>query len=412
MGVPDPVAFAGTERFEVRRRLGAGAMGIVYEAFDRTREMAVALKVMRSATPGSLFQFKQEVRALADIAHPNLVALHELHVDGVTWFITMELLDGCVDLASYVGRPVDDHRIRACLAQLAQGVAALHAAGRLHRDIKPSNIMVTAEPRVVLLDFGIIAEIATGDRARVGTPSYAAPEQAVGGAVPASDWYAVGVVLYELLTGALPFQGSSKAIMFDKGRYDPQPVLVRAPASPPDLAALCDALVRRDPAARPSGAEILRRLDVAPKPRAPMRPSVVDREGLFVGRDDALAVLRGVYDDVERGQGTVVHLRGASGIGKTTLLRSFVRSLDERGAVVLAGRCYPQESVPYKAVDSLVDALARYLGTLPEAEVDAVLPRDILLLAQVFPILGAVDAVTRARRRRVAVPEPHELRRR
>ena len=397
---PDPIAFAGTERFEIRRRLGAGAMGVVYEAYDRERAMAVALKVMRSAAPESLLRFKQELRALAGVAHPNLVALHELHAEGSTWFITMELLDGCVDLRTYVGG--DEHRLRACMAQLAQGVAALHAVDRLHRDIKPSNVLVTREPRVVLSDFGLIAREGAD---RAGTPAYAAPEQGRGEATPASDWYAVGVVLYELLTGVLPFQGSSRAIMFDKDRYDAQPVLVRKPDAPPDLAALCDALLRRDPAARPPANEVLRRLDVAQRPLSVPRRE----ESLFVGRDAAIAVLRDAFAEVERGRGAVVHVRGASGIGKSTLLSSFVRDVD---AIVLAGRCYPQESVPYKAVDSLVDALARYLGTLSVAEVDALLPRDILLLAQVFPVLASVDAVARAKRRRGVPSEQHEVRRR
>ncbi|MBA3463326.1 MAG: protein kinase [Deltaproteobacteria bacterium] len=400
MPAPDPIAFAGTQRFEVRRRLGAGAMGVVYEAFDRERAIPVALKVMRSAAPASLMRFKHELRALAGISHPNLVALHELHNDGATWFIAMELLDACVDLRTYVRE--DEHRLRASMAQLAQGLAALHAAERLHRDIKPSNVLVTREPRVVLSDFGLISREGAD---RLGTPAYAAPEQASGDATTASDWYAVGVVLYELLTGALPFQGSGKAIMFDKARYDAQPVLVRRPDAPADLAALCDALLRREPAARPTAGDVLRRLDVAH--RAVVQPK--RDQSMFVGRDDALLVLREAFAEAERGSGNVVYVRGTSGIGKTTLLASFVSDLD---AIVLAGRCYQQESVPYKALDSLVDALARHLGTLSPAEVDAVLPRDIVLLAQVFPVLAGVEAVARAKRRRGVPAELHELRRR
>ncbi|MBA3503551.1 MAG: AAA family ATPase [Deltaproteobacteria bacterium] len=130
---------------------------------------------------------------------------------------------------------------------------------------------------------------------------------------------------------------------------------------------------------------------------------------MFVGREDALAVLREALADAERGHGAVVHVRGTSGIGKSTLLASFLREVD---AIVLAGRCYPQESVPYKALDSLVDALARHLGALPPADVDIVLPRDILLLAQVFPVLAGIEGVARAKRRRGVPPEHHELRRR
>jgi hypothetical protein len=205
-------------------------------------------------------------------------------------------------------------------------VAALHAADRLHRDIKPSNVLVTEEPRVVLVDFGLIAEIGRADGALAGTPAYAAPEQAAGAAGPASDWYAVGVVLHELLTGGLPFVGSSRAILFDKQRAEPQPVLVRSPGAPPDLAALCDALLRREPRDRPTGAEVLRRLDVA-QPRLAAR-APVDPDALLVGRDDALATLRAAFADAERGRCTAVHVRGVSGIGKTALLRAFMRELE------------------------------------------------------------------------------------
>jgi len=401
------VTFAGTERFQIRRRIGAGAMGIVYEAFDRERRMTVALKTMRTPTPDSLAALKQELRALADIAHPNLVTLHELHAAADTWFVTMELIDG-VDLLTYVDH--DEARLRGTLGQLAQAIFALHEAGRLHRDIKPSNVLVTAQGRVVLLDFGAIAQVGANDRVRFGTPAYAAPEQARGEMQPASDWYALGVVMYQLLTGALPFTGSSRAIMYDKARYMAQPVRAREPDAPIDLASLCDALLRRDPEDRPTGEDVLHRLQVAPRRRW---PRATDRDGVLVGREDALAVLRAAFADAERGRAGVVHVRGASGVGKSTLLDAFVRELArDSDAVVLASRCYPNDSVPYKAVDSLVDALARLLGSLPAADADAALPRDILLLAQVFPILLGVDAVARARRRRGPTPELHEVRRR
>lgn len=226
--------FTGTERFEIRRRLGAGGMGVVYEVYDRDRDAVVALKTLRRAAPESLYRFKNEFRALAGISHPNLVNLHELIVQDDAWFFTMELLGG-VDLLSYVrpGTPVpasegtgetlddapaptararlDEHRLRAAAAQLVQGVQALHASGRLHRDIKPSNILVTDEPRLVLLDFGVIAELGgpadAGDL--VGTPAYMAPEQARGERVDRrADFYGLGAIAYRALVGRPPVAGS------------------------------------------------------------------------------------------------------------------------------------------------------------------------------------------------------------
>ncbi|HTL33386.1 MAG TPA: AAA family ATPase [Kofleriaceae bacterium] len=397
-----PLAFAGTSRFEIRRRIGAGSMGIVYEAFDRERGMLVALKTMRSRTPESLVLLKQELRSLADVTHPNLVTLHELHVAGDTWFFTMELLTDGVPLMTHVGG--DLARLRAALAQLAQAIQAVHDAGQLHRDVKPSNVIVQ-NGRVVLLDFGVAS--AFGDRGRAGTPAYAAPEQTRGEACPASDWYAFGVVMYELLTGTLPFVGSSKAILYDKAHYEAPPVRVGWSDAPADLAALCDALLRRDPHERPTGDDVLAALHASQRRRWPRHSDAP----LLVGRDGALGTLRAALAEAERGRASLVHVRGASGVGKTTLLQTFLREASTR-CVVLASRCYPQESVPYKAVDSLVDALARFVSQLPAAEADAALPRDILLLAHVFPVLAAVDVIARAKRRRGPLPEAHELRRR
>lgn len=440
MSSPSSLAFEGTERFEVRRRIGAGAMGVVYAAFDRERGAEVALKTMTGTAPASLVRFKQEFRALAGISHPNLVALHELHVDDGVWFFTMELLEG-VDLLTYVRGPADGPRdepssltggngtrtlppgtnrgepdlprLRAAIAQLALGVQALHSANRLHRDIKPSNVMVTTEPRVVLLDFGIIAEVgaaaARGDV--VGTPAYMAPEQADGAASPASDWYALGVVLFELLTGSRPFAGSGRAMLFDKSRYDAQPVAALAPEAPDDLASLCDALLCREPSARPSATDILRRLHVAARPDRGQASRTAS--GSIVGRDRDLRQLDAALERAQQGHGSQVYLSGESGMGKTALAWSFLRrARDEHGAVIVNGRCYQQESVPYKAVDSLVDTLARFLAQLPDHEADALLPRDVVLLAKVFPVLKSVEAVAKARRRRGPLPEPHELRRR
>jgi len=201
-----PAEFGGTERFEIRRRLGAGGMGVVYAAYDRERNAQVAIKTLRSLSPDRIARFKSEFRAVQGLSHPNLVAMGELLEAGGQWFFTMELVDG-VDFARYVRpssddatavsatehtpRPqiaaLDEPRLRDAACQLARGLAALHAAGMIHRDVKPSNVRVTPEGRVVLLDFGLIRDarsVDSTDADMVGTVAYMAPEQAWGGGGP------------------------------------------------------------------------------------------------------------------------------------------------------------------------------------------------------------------------------------
>ena len=460
--------FLGTDRFEIRRRLGAGSMGVVYRAFDRERQTEVALKTLTRVDATSIYRFKREFRSLADVVHPNLVALYDLFAEGDLWFFTMEFVEG-EDLLSHVhGSPyrtfaptprptprltpepgsdprgsagdrasqpqayglemlfptpvADEDRLRQVLLQVANGLKAVHAAGKLHRDLKPDNVLVTREGRAVVLDFGIMTErVASGHSTLepdvMGTPAYMAPEQAAGKIVDeASDWYAFGALLYEALTGTLPFDGTYLQIMQQKQVEDPVPPLQVVYGVPEDLDALCMQLLQRDPRMRPTGAAVERALREhraasvrpgSPPTHPPEAPAP------FVGRAGELVALQHALEATDRGQPVAAFVRGPSGIGKTTLVQEFVRQLHAtRETVVLRGRCYERERVPFKAFDNLVDSLSRYLKRLPAVEAGETLPRDIFALSQLFPVLARVDAVAQARRREPPPLEPHELRRR
>ena len=177
-------------------------------------------------------------------------------------FFTMELVEG-VDFLTYVRMGEDAEarvrRLREALRQLVHGVAYLHRGNKVHRDLKPSNVLVTSQGRVVVLDFGLMTDTGRdlGEHAHiVGTPAYMAPEQATGAlATPAADWYAVGVMLFEGLTGALPFGGSSQEVIASKRASDPPLARLLAPDAPADLEALCARLLHRDPASRPDLAQ-------------------------------------------------------------------------------------------------------------------------------------------------------------
>ncbi len=318
---------------------------------------------------------------------------------------------------------VDIPRLGEAARQLAEGIAALHAAGALHRDLKPSNVLVTPAGRVVILDFGLAAELRHGvaDLSRVelvGTVAYMAPEQAAGGPLSeAADWYSFGAILYRALTGALPIAGSIAEILIAKQSREPRPPRDLFPECPPDLDALCVDLLRIDPAARPGGVEVLRRLGAAPRGEA--AAAVSERAGeapVLFGRERELAALLAAFADVGRGLAVVVSVHGASGTGKTGLLRGFLEGLAAAGdgalPVVLAGRCYEREFVPYKAGDSLIDALARHLGRAGPDAAAGLLPPDIHALASLFPVLGRVEAVALAPRTAPAAPDPRERRRR
>ena len=517
--------FAGTDRFLVRRCLGAGGMGVVYEVFDRERDLRVALKTILHVNGSNLYRFKKEFRVLADVTHPNLVRLYELFSEGDQWFFTMELVEG-TDFLQYVCPPIsppiedprgdlqpttpyasislesatdavaesapnrassplettlpylyrngdsaeneraalgaarDRHsrttqpypadidptrasdslfsdtadfvavssslpppqlnRLRVVLRQLAEALCYLHAVGKLHRDIKPSNVLVTKQGRIVLLDFGLSTEVTDRDELHsttggqiIGTAGYMSPEQAAGASLTsASDWYSVGVMLYRVLTGRLPHVGKSLEVLLAKQLEDPVPPKETVPETPDDLNSLCVDLLRREPTERPTGEEVLRRLGAEPMIEIPTSMGSL-REHPFVGRAPHITALRDAYKEVRHGRTVAAFIHGRSGAGKSALVQRFLDELNERGeAVVLAGRCYEQESVAYKAMDTMIDSLSRYLHRLSRVETEGLLPRDISALARVFPVLKRVEAIAQAPQRAHAISDQQELRRR
>ncbi|HEY5947304.1 MAG TPA: protein kinase [Kofleriaceae bacterium] len=433
----------GGPRFEIVRTLGSGGFGVVHEVIDRERGEHMAMKTLARVEADALRRFKQEFRAIADVSHENLVRLHELlFLDG-QWSFTMELLDG-VQLLEWVwkdgdvvsataatlaaapahevkagrtanGPPnVDLHRLRDAARQTARGIAALHAERLVHRDLKPSNVLVQKDGRVVIVDFGIAREFGEGltsaTNALVGTPAYMAPEQGTDAEIgPPADWYAFGIMLFEALTGRLPFLGTAIQVLTDKQRFEAVRVREIAPDAPEDLDALVADLLRKDPLRRPGTADILRRLgdSVGVKRTTPTTPG----KTTIVGRDKELAALEAALARAREGDGAIAILRGRSGMGKTALVRRFVEVAGSRAPIIfLEGRCYERESLPYKGFDGIIDALAREVLRMPKVQAAMLTPRDAAALARVFPVLSRIESIDSAPRRGLDAAAPHEIR--
>lgn len=378
-------------RYRVLSRLGGGNFGDVYRVSDGShRDNDLALKVLRSSDPLALYYFKREFRSLAGIYHRNIVKLRELIFHQDQWMFTMEFVDG-VDLIRFIeGHPgqMRETVLRSCLLQLAEGLAELHRRGLIHRDIKPSNALVTRDGRVVLLDFGLVRsfdrDVTQSFATFAGTPDYMAPELASGTfAAEPSDWYAFGVLLYQTLTGQLPFQGSLMEIFRRKQAEQPVPPAAIATAIPAQLNVLCLRLLERDPLKRATYGDVVQALH--PGATAPARNQP---RSAIIGRSVAIRLLT---DAVAASQDrpALIHLCGPSGIGKTALLREFVsRMSGDPSVVVFAGRCYESEALPYQALDDLIDHIGRYFRRLPKDRVEALLPRNFPILVKMFPVLA------------------------
>ena len=395
---PDP--FSGTDRFTVTRRIGHGSMGVVYEARDLARQMTVAIKTIRGGDASALYRFKREFRSLSNITHRNLAMLYELFADATPWFFTMELVKGETFLEYVRGSAsVDYARLSAALTELIAGLTALHSRNKLHRDIKPSNILVEPSGRVVVLDFGLVTDLewtALGtfpEHDLFGTVAYMAPEQASGDALTeAADWYSVGTLVFQALTGRLPFQGDSQVILDAKLAEEAPAPRDIDPDIPEAFDHICVKLLRREPDQRGTPEDVLDLLGFHQTIPASKRPYAFHEHPIaLVGRDRDLTTLEKAFDSVRPESSVAMYVHGPSGAGKTALVESFLDGLSIRDDVlVLSGRCYERESVRYKALDSVVDFLSRYLSQLPVRQIRALIPDDGALLAEIFPVLASV----------------------
>jgi serine/threonine protein kinase len=289
VGPSTSVPIPAMSQYEIVERLGGGAMGVVYKARDRRLQRLVALKFLApsmSEEPEFKSRFLQEAKAIASLDHPNLCSLFDVaEPEEGQLVIVMPFYEG-ETLKQKIGRgPLPLDRAVDYAVQIAAGLAHAHAAGVVHRDIKPANVIVTTGERVRILDFGIakvssVQAKLTRTGMVLGTLAYMSPEQASGERIDhRSDLWALGVVLYEMVTGRQPFTGDSLEALFHAILWPkPERVTALRPEVPPGLEALVHRLLEKNPADRYQDAVALIaeleavRADVTPSSKARPAP--------------------------------------------------------------------------------------------------------------------------------------------
>jgi hypothetical protein len=247
-------------RYKLEAKLGSGGMSTVYLARDSTLDRAVAVKVMHremSEQPDQLERFRQEARAVAKLSHPNVVAVIDAGEDGGHPYIVFEYVEG-ETLKQRIARlgALDTQEALAYAIEIARGLTVAHARNMVHRDIKPQNVLIDAEGRAKLTDFGISRQLEqdgmTATGRVLGTTDYVAPEQAMGhGVDPRSDVYSLGVVLYEMLIGQVPFHADSQVGVAMKHVNEELPdVQQRRPEVSAAAALVVERATAKDPAQR------------------------------------------------------------------------------------------------------------------------------------------------------------------
>jgi serine/threonine-protein kinase len=284
-------------RYELEQKIGEGGMARVYRGRDTRLNRRIAVKVLHNhyaSDPGFLQRFHHEAQAAANLRHPNIVDVYDVGLDGDIHYIVMEYVEGS-DLKALLTRsgPLPVEQAIPIAEAVAQGLSAAHRMSLVHRDVKPQNIIVGPDGQVKITDFGIaksaLSTAMTETGVTFGTADYISPEQARGQpATPRSDIYSLGVTLYEMLTGRLPFVGeSSIAVAMQHVAEDPPLPRMLNPRIPPALEALVLRTMSKEPEERPASAQEFARLlngwrdlgeqatvvrPVAPRPAAP-RPA-------------------------------------------------------------------------------------------------------------------------------------------
>jgi diguanylate cyclase (GGDEF)-like protein len=368
--------------YDLLAMLGRGARSAVYRARRDADRLEYALKILDQAkldTSADLVSFRREAALLASIDHIGLARIHEVGAAEGRPYLVMDLIRGRSLGDVLADGPMPTERVIRLGLDIVAPLSAVHARGLVHRDLKPANIMMLPDGSARLIDFGLSGHGQSGAQepapAVAGTLAYAPPEQSGTLIRPVdsrSDLYALGVVLFQGLSGRLPFEAADVGELLRLHATAPAPDLRRlVPGIPPGLADLVATLLKKDPDDRYQFGEHvaahLRALAADPRfrPGAAGPPPPPDRGLPIVGRRVELARLKERWELARRGQGGIVLVRGAAGVGKSRLLDEFVAQVRAEGRVALSGRCAPDDLVPLAPVRAAVNAHLDAVLSLP-----------------------------------------------
>ncbi len=291
-------------RYRLLAQQGSGGMAVIYKATDLALGRTVAVKILRpslTSDPEFLKRFRQEARNVANLSHPNIVTVHDVGQDGNTHYIVMEYVDG-EDLKRLIraGAPFSIDRALSIAIKICAGVGYAHRAGLVHADVKPQNVLVTESDNVKVTDFGIAQALTATkprdrERQRVvwGSPHYFSPEQAQGEAPsPASDVYAIGIVLFEMLTGRLPFVGTDQQeLAMAHIREAPPRAAEFNPNVPEHLDRILSKVLAKEPTSRYRTADQFGRILVSYRRRGQVTTDVVPEVGAGASFPDTAATM-------------------------------------------------------------------------------------------------------------------------
>jgi predicted ATPase/predicted Ser/Thr protein kinase len=358
------------ERYRIEEELGKGGMGLVYRAYDEILKRDVAVKIMSKTRLGTEGRARmlREAQTVANLRHSNIVVVYDAGKHEETPFIVMELVEGQT-LSDK--KPGNLEEIVQVAKQICKALDHAHQQGIVHRDLKPENVIVEPDGNLKLMDFGLAHSVATrmtSEGTIMGTVFYMAPEQVTGEELDGRvDLYALGVMLYEFITGVLPFEGENPVAIITQHLNAPLvPPRAKRDDLPPKLNDLIVSLLEKERENRPASAAVL--LNLLDDPRlldmratAEHELSTLDRIvlGRMIGRSNEYTQARQLWNHAADGQGQLLFISGEPGVGKTRLMREIITQAEVSGGQTFVGECHPEGNTPYSAFAQIVRRVLR-----------------------------------------------------